>query len=193
MRTIDHENPLRRQILLNSYGRLQLRYGIVRELLDDVKVCVQLELQEPSPTFIHKRWIETIEFLSDADIDARVIEYQAYLRESHCGDCICVPGTCVKCYVESLLGVDTLPGLGKHEANAIESAFRKVNTRAEAIEWLRSAPITADWEGWESHAERWREERRRAAEWLESQPPVEKYLTPEELHTKFANTFYTTP
>lgn len=50
-------------------------------------------------------------------------DYLPYLEGYHMGDCTCVPASCPKCYAESLLGVDTIEGLGKYEAGKIHDVF----------------------------------------------------------------------
>lgn len=45
------------------------------------------------------------------------------LKDKHCGDCISVPCTCPKCYIEDILGIDTLSHFkdpaGKYKKNNI--------------------------------------------------------------------------
>lgn len=118
-------------------------------------------------------------FVSDEGngLDKRVQQlfecYIADLKSSHIGDCTCVACSCTKCYAESLLGIDTIQGLGKHEGHAIYSAFNykdgdewKKRSLPEALEILRTYKPNAAWQGWEAHADRWTAERKRAYEWL---------------------------
>lgn len=99
--------------------------------------------------------------------------YIPELRCEHAGDCTCFPCSCTKCHVESLLGIDTTPGLGKHMARKIRGAFVykdcdtwKERTMDEALELLNNYNPKADWEGWEAYAPRWKEEAKTAYEWL---------------------------
>jgi len=76
-------------------------------------------------------------------LDQRVDDLLAYyiddLKDSHCGDCTCIPCSCGKCMAEQLLGIDTIPRLGKHEASKINSAFNKSDGTIEgALEHLRT-------------------------------------------------------
>ncbi len=98
--------------------------------------------------------------------------YAAELLLGHSGDCTCVPGSCLKCHAEAMIGVDTIPGLGKHEASYIGSASGG-RTIDEAIVYLRDyRPIKG--KGWERHTDdeynahvpRWIEEAKRAHVWL---------------------------
>ena len=115
-------------------------------------------------------------------VDERVDELHALNLEAlsgpHIGDCTCCPSSCSKCHVESLLGTDTIEGLGKHEAHSIEGAFSKGRSIEQAIEHLRTydADKAADaapesWkfknrDTWNSALPRWRAEQANALEWL---------------------------
>ena len=99
------------------------------------------------------------------------------------GDCTCVPCTCYRCLVESMLGIDTIKGLGKHEANAVQGAFCKdgKKTIEEAIATLEAdkeyiKPATwPDSVGYEIHIPRWESERKRATEWLKKYKEVHNF------------------
>jgi hypothetical protein len=121
--------------------------------------------------------VEHIEERLNADLQ----EYVDELASKHSGDCTCVPCSCLKCHVESLLGVDTIPGLGKHEASYIDSAFRPLDkdmperTIDQALQYLRDYhPVKGEGGGWEKateeefqrHVPRWTEEAKRAYVWL---------------------------
>ena len=90
------------------------------------------------------------------------------LQGCHVGDCTCVPCSCMKCYAESILGIDTIPGLRKHQANKINSAFGKDNERSidDAIEYLVNFDPTLKNEGYEEHFPRWIAEASEAYDWL---------------------------
>lgn len=104
-------------------------------------------------------------------------EYISYLDTTHMGDCTCVPCSCIRCSVEGMLGIDTLKGLGKHEANAVQGAFGKEGNKTidEAIAALEIPNSYENrhpaWdkyprEEYEKHIPRWDSERKRALEWL---------------------------
>lgn len=103
-------------------------------------------------------------------LDERADEYAGSLSESHDGDCTCEPCSCPKCHAEALLGVDTIRDLGKHEGSVIKGAFGSGGDSARTIE--EAVAILSDHEprdvpDWGlPHVDRWREERRRAHEWL---------------------------
>ena len=97
-------------------------------------------------------------------------DYASELASKHCGDCTCVACSCPKCYAENLVGVDTIPGLGKHEALYIGGAFTAkdgiVRTLDEAVTALADYE-PKDVKAWGlPHVDRWREEAKRAHEWL---------------------------
>lgn len=99
------------------------------------------------------------------------------LQGSHVGDCTCIACTCSKCCAEELLGIDTIKGLGKHEAHAISRAFGSGRDINGAIEYLRAHDPDDDgdnpssWKkkdpkGWAKWVPVWREQQARALKWL---------------------------
>lgn len=167
------ENPLKSKILLDDYGRLRLKCAIAVDSLSDASVLIGLELKGELARN-GRRWIENYEYAnSDIDIDADITEETArceeYLKDQHCGDCTCAPMSCSRCHAESLLGVWTTSGLGKHEGNNVQSAFSDGReTLAAALHWLTTSAIEAKWEGWERYIDRWTRERKSAIEWLKA-------------------------
>jgi len=106
----------------------------------------------------------------DEHIDDLVREYAEELSSEHSGDCTCVPCSCTKCHAETLVGVDTIAGLGKHEASYIGDAFapRGASPRTidEVIAYLSDYEPKDVQEWGIPHVARWREEAKRAHEWL---------------------------
>lgn len=110
----------------------------------------------------------------------RINELVGYFVEAlqgpHVGDCTCVAASCDKCHAEELLGINTIEGLGKHQAVKIHSAFgeymrpwKRIRNITEVIDYLDNydpADSPPDWAGWETHADRWISEAREASEWL---------------------------
>ena len=94
------------------------------------------------------------------------------LKSEHAGDCTCIPCSCEKCIAEEYLGIDTISGLGKHEAAKIQGAFKLGKTIDNAISILSEEkeyikPDTwPDKVGWECHVPRWKKERESAVKWL---------------------------
>ena len=113
------------------------------------------------------------------EVLAKDASYEWYLEEltgAHGGDCTCVACSCPKCRAENILGIDTIRGLGKHEASKILDAFGGYdNARPldQAIEHLENyKPVrTGAWqkfpqEDFDKHVPRWTEEGKRALAWL---------------------------
>ena len=73
--------------------RKQIR-GKIKNLLDFVLVNFY-ESDDDYPSFLIKNFNERI--------------LLSYLDEEHCGDCIKYPCTCSRCYVERLIGCNTMP------------------------------------------------------------------------------------
>jgi hypothetical protein len=108
--------------------------------------------------------------LFDAYVSELTDEYVAELSSLHYGDCTCVACSCMKCQAELLVDVATIPGLGKHEASHIRGAFAP---KDQSQPTLNDVLIElADFEPKDvpecglPHVDRWREEVRRAREWL---------------------------
>lgn len=142
------QNPLRSVVELDDADLWWLREAMEMDRDDDA-----------SPSWMNK--------LHDAYVEA--------LRDVHVGDCTCVPCSCLKCWAESYLGIDTMPGLGKSLAYKVDAAFGDTDERTidEAIKWLANydpKPTSPMWDGkeklWESCLPRWRDEARQACAWL---------------------------
>jgi len=110
----------------------------------------------------------------DKRVDMLLEHYLEELMGWHVGDCTCVPCSCSKCHAESILGIDTIKGLGKHSAYKVDSAFGKDNEKTidEALESLRNydpKPTGPGWDklgGYEQYVPRWKAEAASAYEWL---------------------------
>lgn len=113
----------------------------------------------------------------DKHCDTILNYYIADLQSSHAGDCTCFAASCTKCAAESLLGIDTIPGLRKHVAHNIMSAFGSNNEKTldEALASLEHFHIdpakfdTDNWKkigGYEQYLPRWKEEHYEAFLWL---------------------------
>ena len=170
-------NPLRTTIELDEFEKKEFWYKIKIEQLM-WKIWGAKFHTDPTYQFYNlERAREELEFDED-ELNKRVDELcQYYLKnllDIHCGDCTCVPASCDKCHAESLLEIDTIKGLGKHEGSKISAAFDMkpggVDGRSldEAIEVLANYKPRAEWEGWEAHAERWAREATNALEWLKA-------------------------
>lgn len=115
----------------------------------------------------------------DSYLDERLGYYVEALREEHEGDCTCIPCSCIKCHAESLVGVDTIAGLGKHPGSKLSGLFQTPKgggpepTIDEVLEKLRDyKPVKGP--GWERYTEedfqrnvpRWTAEAKHAYDWL---------------------------
>ena len=161
-----------KQMILVSYQNE--KYS---DLLCELNMRLRGDFRDPPLTDIEvikekaNKWAE----IYNLEVDSPLIaDYISYIDDQHCGDCICVPCSCVRCWIESWLGIDTLKGLGKHEASNVLGAFGKDGKKTidEAIATLEAdneyiKPDTwPDSVGYEIHIPRWESERKRAIEWL---------------------------
>ena len=193
MNIIWKPNPLETVVELDEYDTELLRRRLRIDHLENLLFSAHFELTEshpadpnPSPESRISRAIKCIDIgavLDDEPRDGRTLSqrleeqlntYREELTKEHCGDCTCIAVSCLKCFAEGFVGVDTTKGLGKHEASKIGSVFSQGASLDEAIEKL-AAPWrperTGSWlkypaEDFERHVPRWIEEARRAHEWL---------------------------
>lgn len=195
MEIIWNENPLLTQIMLDEHEKKELWYKIKIEYLQDECITsawfhleegdkyfdVKRAREELNPEYFCPQWNDSSKKGQKSELDKRIDTlYEYYIGDlehnSHCGDCTCVAASCSKCQAENILGLDTIKGLRKHEAHAIEGAFTKKGTKFaergnqnsidEAIQILEQYIPTVSWEGAEAHFERWMEESIRATKWL---------------------------
>lgn len=172
-------NPLYTRIILDDVDCEKLRYAILLNESEEWSGMASYYLKDGERFNLDKarKLLSYFEY-DDEDqlpIEKRVNElYRHYLSEmdgAHCGDCICVPASCSKCFAEGMLSVNTIKGAGKHSLYKIDAAFDKKNDGSVSIDHaiyrLKNYEPKAEWEGWEAHADRWRAEADRAATWLQ--------------------------
>lgn len=194
MNILWNPNPLATVIELDERDRKILRLGLENDYLLECVVGARMEIEPGSAEFIGRLWRERKG--RDRTIDDSVAEALARLTftdesmaehidmqmgysvtalvEAHDGDCTCVPCSCTKCRAEGLLGVNTIAGLGKHEAAKVGGAFKVTGSLNGAIERLANWQPSKPGPGWErhpagayeSHIPRWTEEAKSAHAWL---------------------------
>ena len=149
-------NPIWSSVALDDSDIEKLRAGIVADWTEDGVV--------PTDEFVRQRIEHCVDVLNSA----------------HMGDCTCCPFTCEKCVAEGHLGIDTMPGLYKHDAYKVDAAFGNGRNIHEAIAWLAdygerldATPDDEKYTGtaqhiaiWDSATPRWKLEGKRAHEWL---------------------------
>jgi len=189
MRILWAENPLETRVELDSADRDLLRERLRVEHLQNLLFSTYFVLKprEEAQITAEDR-VEGALLALDLDyifddvsrdgksfserLDEQVTYYTQALIEKHDGDCVCFPCSCMKCYAETLLGIDTNKGLGKHPATKINAAFNEGRTIDEAVEWLSRYQPTythnPNWpeQEWQKHVSRWIEEGKRAHTWL---------------------------
>lgn len=70
----------------------------------------------------------------DAEIKRKAAFYEEELKGSHGGDCTCFACSCAKCWAESMLGINTIDGLGKHGGYYVQQAFYNNGNRRTSID-----------------------------------------------------------
>lgn len=180
-----NKNPLYTTISLDEHEKKELWYQIKLEDFENRLFNAYFYLNKDKFFDIEKakREVDPDYYCTDekSPIDKRCDEllqhYLDELQSNHIGDCICVPCSCSKCHVESLLHIDTIQGLGKHAAHKINEAFGKNNEKTidEALDYLKNydpTPLDPESESWkkmggyEQYMPRWKQEAKVAYEWL---------------------------
>lgn len=176
-----HQNPFLTTVELDEQDKKRILIAYqnaeYRHILCDLYLDLNGKYNRPALTDLEviKKKVEKWGKICNLRVDSEEIqEYIKELNYPHLGDCTCVPCTCFRCLVESMLGIDTINGLGKHEANAVQGAFGKDGKKTidEVIATLEadkeySKPDTwPDSVDYEVHIPRRESERKRAIEWL---------------------------
>lgn len=163
-----------KQMILVSYQNDQYS-----DILCDLNMRLKGDFSDPPLTDIEEikkiadKWAEICNLEVDSPLIADCI---SYIDDQHMGDCTCVPCSCIRCWVESWLGIDTLKGLGKHQAAKVLGAFGKDGNKTidEAIASLEKVPeykksdTWPDQVGYDVHIPRWERERESAIKWLKA-------------------------
>lgn len=180
-----HQNPLKTTVDVDERDKQVILLAIQNEEYSQILCSLDNWLQrktkkddEPTLEKVHEKiraWGE----ICNMEVDHEDVQmYVEELQCSHGGDCVCWACTCFKCLAESYLGIDTIKGLGQHEAAKIMSAFGDKGDRTidEALDVLKTPydyeKRHSSWdkiprEEYEKHIPRWEAEKKRAIEWLE--------------------------
>ena len=157
MKIVYTENPLCTRVELDVHEAKNFWYLIklaeMEELLFDAHFHMQDDRWHNMDTA--RSAVDPDYYMNDEDdkptkLDQRVKTlhdyYMADLACSHGGDCTCVPASCSKCHAESMLGIDTIPGMGKHMGSYIFGLFGKpeVTTCAQAIAFMQATENLSD-------------------------------------------------
>lgn len=174
MKIVYKDNPLETEVHLDDHDKSLLWHKIMIEELEELLFDVHYSLTERDDAEKAVEVSDPDYYMVDSGksgLEKRVDNltgwYVENLLQEHCGDCTCVPASCSKCNAEYLLGISTIKGLYKHQANFVGTAFENSSSIGEAIEYLENYNPHADWEGWEAHADRWKQEAAEALAWLE--------------------------
>lgn len=190
MNIIWNPNPLRTVIEVDDADKAIMRDKIMIEELRNFIYDLEHRFDEESKRYDPE---SVVKALRDYDhkkmherVEKRLEEAVAELKSIHVGDCTCIPCSCFKCHAEYYLNVDTLEGLGKHEASNIISAFGgygeegagDVFTIDQALENLKNYKVepfeeNEAWKGsrftkeyYDSWIPEWEKQHKRAYEWL---------------------------
>lgn len=186
MKIIYNKNPLLTTIELDDFEKKEFWYQIKLKEMEELLYGAHCYVEDSKYQNIDKvkKYVDPSYYSSEdgkSALDERCDEllemFLSDLKNTHVGDCTCVPCSCTKCYAESILGVDTIKGLSKYSASKINSAFGKKNENSieQALDNLLnyepviSAEEKERWDkvgGYEQHIPRWKTEAKNAYDWL---------------------------
>jgi hypothetical protein len=148
MKITYNKNPLRTTVELDEHEKEILWYKVkVKEMEEDM-LSAQFHLTQEKYYDMNKvkEHLDPEYFMSngpgeeksglDQRVDMLTTFYISQLMGWHCGDCTCVPCSCLKCAAEELIGIDTIKGLSKHQATKIDSASVKAPSPLSSISRL---------------------------------------------------------
>jgi len=196
MNIVWNPNPLATVVSLDEHDKALLWHRVKIAHLEEAIMGAHFDL-DPE----HQQWCRTslkdrgsmIDFVADARrhidypylcgdeeregetfnkyVSKMTDELVSELASHHCGDCTCVASSCLKCHAEKLVGVNTIAGLGRHEASAIRGAFGSKGQPPVDERALDEAIASLDnYEPKDAcglpHVDRWRQDARRAHDWL---------------------------
>jgi len=191
MRIAHSRNPLETAIEIDDLDRRMLRLKFVIDDHEDRLGSAALRFEDGQINLDEiKKLVSWDAWSGDefaASIDKRVELAERELRDTHVGDCTCQPCSCLKCWAESSLGINTIHGLGKHQARIIFANFA-VTPPPSLLEVIAKLdnyrPVrTEAWSGFpqedfDKWVPRWTEQARQAAEWLRDYALLRRLLHP---------------
>lgn len=170
MNIVWNENPLKSVIELTEEDKKVFLLKLRLFKLKGNIIAAYMELTRQAPNI--KLAIHHLHFNDNYTDDDFKIYFDS-LSEEHLGDCVCQPCSCLKCFVEELLEIDTLgPGFTKNIGNHISSAFEKDRNLDDAIDYLKNySPEKNLGEAWNGkdaspYFERWSREAALAYDYL---------------------------
>lgn len=172
------QNPLQTVVELDERDMEILRFKVALEEMEERIYGAHFYLEGAHLNIeraIRELDVENLEDVPFAKaIDQKLGWLVPSLSDAHVGDCTCVPCSCTKCHAESMLGINTIKGLGQHSAYKVDNACKASATLSEAIVKLQEyeafrdgAWLTRPEEEFARYIPRWKNEAAWAAKWLQ--------------------------
>lgn len=125
-------NPLNTIIELDEHEQKELWYKIKVNEMEEMLSMAEYYVTEKYLNLEDARQeLDSSYYLADTNKKSKLDErcdtllehFLQELKSNHIGDCTCIACSCSKCHAESILGIDTIPGLSKYTGNSIRNAF----------------------------------------------------------------------
>lgn len=195
MEIIYQHNPLANKVLLNEAEKKLLfwKYSYVTQVgeaitslsfyIDDYKnnrikpSLIPNEIyRKKAEEFLHDPIEKIHEIINDIENNFENLKYKEEtikyfveaLQESHFGDCINEPNSCLKCWAEDELDIVTMPNYPGGIGRSLYSSFKASKTIDEAIDFLTNRDYNEyeAQEFYKPHVEDWIKRDKKAIEYL---------------------------
>lgn len=179
------ENPLQSKVTMTESARREFVLRFALKQMEDIAWEVKFRNDEQSSSFKPERAADAVTTFTEFEghdvypensfsfweafgKKNHLDSYIHALNEEHGGDCTAVACSCIRCWAESLAGIDTCPG-GKHMNARIAALFAAPITDPKLVAYQAERKQKSDeyWEKfkqekpqeWEAIQVRWAKER----------------------------------
>lgn len=158
------ENPLHAKVTLSESAKREFTYRFALKQMEDMAWEVRFRCDEAHKALDPKRALEAVEDFTEFEGHDKYPEgsyefWEAFankrgldnyihaLNEEHGGDCTAVACSCIRCWAESLAGLNTFKG-GKHMGASISGMFAKKSNNPQVLEAIQAQQKRSE-EYWE--------------------------------------------
>lgn len=136
-----HKTPLYTTVDLDEHEQKKLWYKMKINEMEELLSSAAFSLEEGKYFNLEeaRREVAVEYYYPDNDheksgldkrCDTLLVHYLEELQGYHVGDCTCVACSCSKCHAESILGIDTILGIGNIHLTRLMEYLEKIMKRA---------------------------------------------------------------